>query len=350
MAAPAAPGGRLQELEPAHPAWMRLVSEAPESTAFHHPAWLETLAATYGYERLVLATVDTDGQVLAGLPLVRVRRLKGRAWVSLPFTDHCPPLARDPAALAGLAGEVAAWRRRQGLPVEVRGDLALGGDWRPATVGTRHLLDLDAGAEALWSGLRSTYRRNVRTAGRAGLRVRFSRGRADLDVFYRLHLETRRRQGVPVQPRRFLAALWRHLVEPSLGMAAIAETQAGEPVAAAVLLGWNRTLVQKFQASDAAHWQLRPNQLLIWAAIEWACQQGWHAFDFGRSDADHESLQHFKAGWGAKEVPLRYTVEGSMGSSVGGGGRLGGVLRQVIRRSPAVVCRALGGALYRFAA
>src|SRR5205807_2761399 len=104
---------------------------------------------------------------------------------------------------------------------------------------------------------------------RAGLRVRFTRRREDMDAFYRLQLATRRRLGVPVQPRRFIAAMWRHVIEPGLGAVALAETPAGQAVATSVMLTWNGTAIEKFQASDAAHWQTKPNQLVIWETIEW---------------------------------------------------------------------------------
>src|SRR5207253_2712050 len=125
----------------------------------------------------------------------------------------------------------------------------------------------------------------------------------------------------------------------------------GRVVSASVMLAWNGTLTEKFQASDAAHWRAKPNQLGIWATIEWACANGCRELDLGRSDAGHASLQRFKASWGAEELPLRYAVTGGPPpAEAGGRSALGGLLRQTIRRSPAFVCRALGRAFYRYAA
>jgi CelD/BcsL family acetyltransferase involved in cellulose biosynthesis len=341
---------RLVEVDPDDPAWMEFVAAVPEATVFHHPSWLKALVAAYAYRPLVLAELDGEGRIVAGIPLARVRRLSGRAWVSLPFTDHCPPLARDGASANRLAEDLAAWTRRQGLPAEVRGELPASPAWNRATIGTRHVLPLDGGVDAAWRGLRESLRRQVRSARRAGLRVRFTRRREDIDAFYRLQVATRRRLGVPVQPRRFIAALWQHVIEPGLGTVALAETPAGEAVATSVMLAWNGTAIEKFQASDAAHWQTKPNQLVIWATIEWGCEQGALAFDFGRSDAGHDSLQRFKAAWGAEELPLRYEVAGGASARAGGNGRLGGLMGHLIRRSPDLVCSTLGRVLYRFAA
>ena len=78
--------------------------------------------------------------------------------------------------------------------------------------------------------------------------------------------------------------------------------------------------------------------------------RGRSRLTFGRSDAAHSSLQRFKAAWGAEELPLRYAVAGGAAPATAGPGPLDAVLRQVIRRSPPFGCRALGRALYRYAA
>jgi CelD/BcsL family acetyltransferase involved in cellulose biosynthesis len=341
--------GRLVELDPAEPAWMDFVAAAPGATTFHHPAWLAALVAAYGYRPRVLAELGEGERIVAGLALMGVRRLSGRAWISLPFTDHCPPLAHDEASLRHLTEHIAAWGREHDLSLEIRGDLPASPAWTVTAVGTRHVLPLAPGVEALWAGVRKSLRNQVGAALRGGLRVRFSRAPADRDAFHGLMVRTRRRLGVPVQPHGFVAALWRHVIEPGLGIVALAETRDGTAVAASLLLTWNRMLIEKFQASDAAHWQAKPNQLLIWSTIEWGCQRGYLAFDFGRSDASSTGLQRFKASWDAQELPLRYAVAGKPGTRPGGG-RLDRLMSEVIRRSPALVCRALGRALYRYAA
>lgn len=350
MTATASLRPQLVELLPADPGWLRLVEEAREATVFHLPAWSRVLADTYRYPTAVLAELDGAGHVVAGLPLARVRRLRGPAWVSLPFSDHCPPLAAGGTDVRRLTGEVAAWGQRRRVPVEVRDAVPGSAAWRQAAVGSRHLLGLEAPEAELRRGLSQTHRRRLRQAERSGLRVRFGTSGADLDAFYRLHVQTRRRQGVPVQPRRFFAALLRHVLAPGLGTVALAERPGGRPVAGAVVLAWNQTAIGKFQASDAESWDLRPNHLVYWEALRWASARGCRTFDFGRSELRHSGLQQWKAGWSAAAVPLVYSLTGGGAPATGGGGPLGAVLGLLIRRSPAVVCRAVGGLLYRYAA
>lgn len=340
----------LTELQEDDPAWLELVAEAPGATAFHLPAWSRAVAGTYGYQTVLLAEVDERGRVAAGAPLVRVRRPSGAAWVSLPFTDHSPPLARDEASLGRLAADLAGWSARLGAPVEVRGELPTAPGWRDCTVGVRHVLSLEDGVEALRRGFSETHRRRLRQGERSDLRSRIGRTADDMAAFYRLHVLTRRRQGVPVQPRRLLRGIWEGLIAAGHGVVVLVEPPGRPPVAGALLLAWNGTATLKFQASDETCWEARPNHLCYWAALRWACETGHRRFDFGRTETGHEGLLRWKAGWGAEAMPLSYATTGRGEPSAGDRGALGAALRLVIRSSPPLVCRALGALLYRYAA
>jgi CelD/BcsL family acetyltransferase involved in cellulose biosynthesis len=350
LAACAREPDRLVELRQDDPAWLDLVLAAPEATVFHLPAWTRVVADPYGYRAAVLAERDERGRVAAGVPIACVRRLTGRAWVSLPFTDHCEPLARDGVSMDRLAGGLAEWSAREHAPVEVRGALPSATGWTNTVVGVEHSLHLEEGAEALRGRFSETHRRRLRQAERSGLRARIGRTVEEMEAYYRLHLLTRRRQGVPVQPRSFFAALWQHVIAPGHGVVVMAETPNGRPAAGAVVLAWNGTAIVKFQASDATCWALRPNHLCYWTALRWACEAGHRRFDFGRSETRHAGLQRWKAGWGGEAVPLTYAVTGEGDPRVDRHGLLDAAVRQVIRRSPTLVCRALGTLLYRYAA
>jgi CelD/BcsL family acetyltransferase involved in cellulose biosynthesis len=332
--------------------WLSFAGSAPDATPFHHPSWLRALTSTYRYRGFVAAQLDDAGGVTAGLPLLSVwRPLAGTVYVSLPFTDHVPPLARSEEALVALSGALASWRQKeQGAPgVEVRGSLAATENLVTVNAGVRHVLSLKAETAEL-RHLKPSVARHVKSAERALVQVRFGRSSGDLATFYRLHLQTRRRLGVPVQPWRFMRAIQEHVLEPGLGYLALAEDAHGVPLAAALFLTHNGTIVYKYGASDASQWHLRPNHLLFWRVIERSCAEGFRLLDFGRSDAESQGLRQFKAGWGAVEVPLQYTRLGGGRPAAGGTRRLGNALEVVIRRSPPFVCRALGELLYRYAA
>jgi CelD/BcsL family acetyltransferase involved in cellulose biosynthesis len=330
-------------LELDDPQWAAFVSSCPGAGPFHHPAWAHLLAGCYGLQPFALVACDTGGAIEAGIPVLR--RLRGRRsrLLSLPFTDACPPLVRSEQARRRLAAELALVGE-----LELRGPLE--GEGLVAHVrGVTHVLDLEDDPESVRRHFRPQMRRNVTRAEREGVVVRRGELRADLvDTFYGLHLRTRQRQGVPVQPRRFFALLWDGLLERGLGTLLLAYSGT-TPVAGAVFLSWNGAVTYKFGASDPAYWGLRPNNLLFWEAIREGCGRGDRTLDFGRTELDNHGLREFKSGWGAREEPLVYTFAGAA-RHADAHGFVVRALGTAIRHSPTWVCRAVGEAGYRYAA
>jgi lipid II:glycine glycyltransferase (peptidoglycan interpeptide bridge formation enzyme) len=168
-----------------------------------------------------------------------------------------------------------------------------------------------------------------------------------VDTYYRLHVETRRRQGVPVQPRKYFRLLWDHMILPGHGLVLLAIC-GGRAVAGAVYLYGGATVTYKYGASDPQFWPLRPNHAVMATAITWATDKGFSWFDFGRTDLDNTGLRRFKSSWGAVERPLRYTYF-SRQRAYGTTRRASRVLSPVIRHGPVFVCRGLGEMFYRYA-
>jgi CelD/BcsL family acetyltransferase involved in cellulose biosynthesis len=327
--------------------WFEFVRAHPAATVFHHPRWAGLLATVYGYRPLVLTVRDSEGSIVAGAPFLEVNSwLTGRRFISLPFTDFCPPLARDEASLAALVSAVKGWRASSGSPrVEIRGGMPDDDGFDLVQVGVRHELRLEPDARRVASRFRSSAVRNVRHAEREGVEVVQLRSREAVEDFYRLHCMTRRRLGVPVQPWRFFAALGQMIIEePRYGFVMVAR-RAGRPIAAMVFLSWNRHLIYKYSASDPAHVHLRPNNLLIDHAIEWACGNGFETLDFGKTDTPQAGLRRFKSGWGATELALEYSYAGSNARDQAPG-LVNRLSSRIIQVSPPIVGRAIGETLY----
>ena len=80
------------------------------------------------------------------------------------------------------------------------------------------------------------------------------------------------------------------------------------------------------------------------------CIEGYKRLDFGRTDFGADGLRYYKVGWGADEHPLSYSHVSSTPPASSGVPRVGGLTKQIIRRSPLWVCRGLGEVLYRWSA
>jgi CelD/BcsL family acetyltransferase involved in cellulose biosynthesis len=345
------PAPEARTIDPiADPDWLGLVERSPAAEVFHHPLWLELLHAQYGYE-FQACCVTGGGEIEAGIPIARVEsRLTGRRLVSIPFSDVCAPLLAgdaNPAALDALGPALAGEAERSGLELTVHAALPSipGAFVQPSFF--RHLLPLASDpAEVEGRYSKSQVKRGIKKARREGLRAERRTDAAALDAFYALHLETRRRLGVPTQPKRFIRR-FEQLFDAGLGFVELV-LDGDEPIAAAVFLTFNGTITYKYGASDAGKLAKRPNNLLFAETIRWACEQGFHTLDFGRTDVDNEGLRAFKRSWGAEEVELSYTYLTEREPSPGPGLR-DRVMGATIRRSPAFVGRLIGAALYRHA-
>ncbi len=209
----------------------------------------------------------------------------------------------------------------------------------------RHLLPLaEDPAEVEQRYSKSQIKRGIKKARRENLSAERRTDAAALDAFYALHLKTRQRLGVPTQPKRFIQR-FEELFDAGLGFVELVLDE-GRPIAAAVFLSFNGTLTYKYGASDAAALGKRPNNLLFSEVIRWACEAGFHTLDFGRTDIDNEGLRSFKRSWGADESELSYTYLADREPTLQPALR-DRVMGTTIRRSPAVVGRLAGAALYR---
>jgi CelD/BcsL family acetyltransferase involved in cellulose biosynthesis len=328
--------------------WKAFIGRSSAATAFHHPAWLRLLRDQYGYEMSAVCVEDERGHVLGGLPLARVRSiLTGTRLSALPFTDSCPLLVAEgapPSAADALIDGLREEQLRRALKLEVR-------DWLPHLGGGpgerfyHHVLELGRDVDAVEAGFsKSRVRSSIKKALREEVTVERAISVAALDDFYRLHVQTRRRLGVPTQPRRFIRR-FETLFKEGLGFVLTARWHQ-KPIAAAVFLAFNGNLIYKYGASQQEHLQKRPNNLLLRDAIRWGCEHGMQRFDFGRTDLDNEGLRSFKRAWGAQERVLGYTrlpAEPGRSALPAARPRLG----FVIRRSPALVGQLVGTALYR---
>jgi CelD/BcsL family acetyltransferase involved in cellulose biosynthesis len=332
----------------ADPEWLAFLERSPSAEIFHHPRWLELLRSQYGYE-LTACCVGNGRGIEAGIPIARIEsRLTGRRLVSLPFSDICSPLVAsdaDPSALQALGPALAGQAERSGLELTVRAPL-------PSAPGSfvengffRHLLPLaEDPAEVEQRYSKSQIKRGIKKAKREELRAERRTDPAALDAFYALHVRTRRKLGVPTQPKRFIRR-FEELFAAGLGFVELVHDR-DRPIAAAVFLTYNGTITYKYGASDVQRLAKRPNNLLFSEVIRWACDSGLETLDFGRTEGDNEGLRSFKRSWGAEEVELSYThfCEREPSSDPGLRDRVVGT---TIRRSPPFVSRLVGEALYR---
>ena len=332
--------------------WTSFVENHPAATPFHHPAWAQVLATTYGFDAAGLALLGADGEIEVALPIIRLG-LPGlrRRWISLPFTDWCPPLVQSGTDVSGLSERLDAVRAEHRVgSLEVRDRLPGDAGERTAR-GYHHVVSLQPDLSAVSARFdHSRVARKLHRVQRVDLSVRRSDSRSELlEAFYPLHVRTRRRLGVPVQPRRFFEVLWQEFINRGLGFVVTARV-SGVPVASSVFFTWNGRMLHKFAASDRGLvGNTGAGHAVVWRALQSGCETGHVEFDFGRTDFGNVGLRTFKRSWGARESALVYTVLGPRRPR-SPGGRGQAILGPVIRSSPELVTRAIGRVGYRYTA
>ena len=297
----------MQVLNPiTYPNWDNLIKEFPGHSIFHTSAWAKVLYECYGYEPVYFA--EMNGESPTGIiPVMEVKsKLTGDRGVSLPFTDFCNVLSTDRDDLIDIYRDILRYGRLKGWKyVEFRDDIS----WKERPVLSAlylvHVLGLDAGEKSVFRSFRSSTRRNIKKAQKEGVRIEIRHDQEAVDIYYRLHTLTRKRQGLPPQPRLFFRKIHEHIISENRGFVVLAKY--GEKyVAGAVYFHFGDKAIYKYGASDKTYQHLRANNLVMWEAIKWYIQNGFKSFHFGRTSENNKGLIQFKKGWGTEEAVLKY--------------------------------------------
>ena len=327
--------------------WEEFVEECDDAAPFHSRDWLGVLADAYGFEFSALCYCDSRGKLTAGIPFANVAGLTGKQRrICLPFTDRCGPIgSRREFGEYILPYAIASWEAEGINQAEIRE--TLGSEVGESDRFLGHQLVLEGNPQAAYRQISSSCKRAIKKAGKNGLKAVISADREMLEKFYDLHVLTRRKLGVPVQPKRFVDAIFERWV--AKGRAWFSVVLRGEETIAAGLFLANRNqVIYKYGASDPRWLACRPNNLMMWKAIEHTCELGIGIFDFGRTDLHHEGLRRFKQSWGSREFEFscynwpEFRGSGMMRQV------LGTMMPSVIRNSPKIVTRLVGEALYRY--
>jgi CelD/BcsL family acetyltransferase involved in cellulose biosynthesis len=326
--------------------WQDYAEAHPDSTIFHHRNWIQLLIDQYGLG-LHIPCVMHHGQVVAGLPFLETPSVWGpRRLVALPFTDCVRVLADSDQTAGEFRSRLTPAQYGHYRAMVIKTDTPLRAPTTPSCW-VRHTLDSSGGFERVAAGFCRRPQQNVRRAGARQLRFECRRDADALQVFYRLHLKTRHRLGVPVQPRKFFARLYQRILTQNLGFVGLVQC-AGAPIAAGVFLTYKSAMVYKYVASEPASLEHRPNDYLTHEAIRTAAEGGFATFDFGVSRSSQEGLRRFKRKWGAVEsdVVSEYLI-GNTRPLIENSRALR-VLSTAIRHTPPFLCRAVGAIAYPF--
>jgi hypothetical protein len=284
------------------------VESHPDSSVFHTAPYLEALRRTYGYAPTVYTTSTSEEPLTNGIVLCRVNSwLTGSRLVSVPFADHCEPLATAAGDLLAIVSAVRKAVEDGNLryaQIRARRPVVVA-----AAAGERHsfvfhTLDLTPPVDRLYGALhRTAIQQPVRRAEREGLRHESGQSKSLLRQFYSLLVLTRRRHGLPPQPMS-----WFDNLADCFGdrLTIHLASRRGQPLAAILTLRHRDVLVYKYSTSDERSHRLGAVPFLLWQTILDAKTRGLSLFDLGRTDPDNAGLAIFKERLGATRSTLTY--------------------------------------------
>ena len=329
------------------PSWDQIVLSHPDHNFFHRAAWAKVIWKTYGHKPIYIRFCR-DGELATLVPLMEVASpLTGRRGVSLPFSDFCRPLVFDKRGQESLVPQLLELgRKRKWRYFELRAGRESENFPAPSEKYYGHKLDLTGGMENLFARFKDPVRRAIRKAEKRGLNVEATNTREAMVDFYRLHVRTRRRHGLPPQPLSFFLNIHEEVVKADLGFVIVGKLGT-RPVAAAIFFYSGEAALFKFGASDERTQEIRGNNLVMWEAMKRLVGKGLRTLHFGRTTVSDDGLRRFKLSWGTDEEVIEY-FRFALGRDlcVNGYRNASGFGNRLFRKLPLAINRLAGALIY----
>jgi len=269
---------------------------------FQSAAWLRAVHSAVPQWVPYVVVAETD-HIAAAVPLLLRRRwgswwLYGGAWGT-----YGGIVGRDPEAVAAVRSHLEHLSRQPRVLClrvhDFAATLAEASGWR-RTKESCQVLDLPADSNALWDGALTSQNRNkIRKAEKRGVTVRRGRDAAAFAAYAALYRESAARWGTA---HALPAALFEALVEVHPGIDVWLAEHEGAVIAALLNFTCGGQVMNWGNVSRREAWNLSPNNLLHWRALQAACADvtGPRLYNFG-SSAGLPGVETFKAAFGARE-------------------------------------------------
>ena len=198
----------------------------------------------------------------------------------------------------------------------------------------------------MFSRFASSVRRAIRKAERSEVNATVMRNREAVGEFYLLHVETRRRHGLPPQPSSFFFNIYEQIIKNGHGFTVLARL-GSRTIAAAIFFHFGRNGLYKYAASDKRFQKFRANDLVMWCGIQFLVSHGAKKLHFGRTDCENSGLRRFKLSWDTEEETIDYfRVDSSGRQCLAPVGPHSGFHKRVFGTLPLMLNRLAGSMIY----
>ena len=336
--------GRLNDSE-SDIKWDKYVEWSSHATFFHLSGWKRVLEKTFGYEAHYLYADDHE-KICGVLPLMRVRSLlSGTALISLPFSVYGGIAADDEEVedlLLEEAKHVALENNANYL--ELRNKTARDG------MPTKNLYwtfikELPVAARECLAMLPRKARAAARKGGNSGLEA--ISGQNLVKEFFDIYAISVRNLGSPVFSKDYLENLIEEFPD---NIMVLVVRHDGQPIAAVFTLLYKDTVSPYYSGSLPQYFSLQPNNFMYLKLMEFAVENGYRYFDFGRSKKGTGAFD-FKKNQGFDPQPLYYQYVLNGTSEIPDASPLNPKVRAMVevwKRLPVPITKLIGPQVIRF--
>ena len=231
-----------------------------------------------------------DGEVPVGLALARYNRRFGFGdRVEVGGVYGYGPIVNDVAGKEKIISELIAFLEKRArkdrvceafiFQPEENGVLESLGYVMEKTFNV-YKVDLGKSVEELWMKIAHNKRRNIKKAQNQGVEVVASDSEKDLESFYEMHALAGKRAGFIPHSFSYFGSFLK--VFGVFGKAKVfLAIFEGKPVAGVFVVVHGDTAYALGAGSREEVWQVRPNDILHWKAMEWACNNGLSYYHMG---------------------------------------------------------------------
>jgi hypothetical protein len=289
--------------------WGKFIDQNNEATFYHNYSWFRIMERIFGYRQRGFALLDGDC-IVGGLPLFEINRIYQKCLVSSPFRDRGGLITKpgiDSSLLINEAIRIGANSQFDYVLIKNGNSIIPAAKKNFALHESKFWIttrtDLSSGAVAIWKKLKNNAQGPVKQAKKIGVVVSQGKSEKDIHSFYWIFLRTRHKLGVPCFSKKFFLALWEKFCLPGKAVLFLAKYKE-RTIAGIILLLHKDTVIDGYAASLPEFVQIRPNDLLVWHAIEWASAAGFKVFDFGADSPHQEGLLAYKRKWNGEQETL----------------------------------------------
>jgi serine/alanine adding enzyme len=297
-----------------HEQWNTFVHGHPKGTIFHTSYMDEVYRQTKNTYPLMLAALDSSGEILALLTAVRVQTLPnplGRfssrsIWYAEPL---CVESNQGIDALAEIVQEHDRLMQNRVLFTEIRPVWAAGPE-RIALERCRYhymgylnyVVDISQPIDTMLSNMRKSCRSGIRRFEKRGMEIRDVTTEEGIDMLYHFATLSYENSHVPLADKSMFTSAFK-ILNPHAMVKVFVAYYDDKPIAADIDLNYKHLEFAWYGGLERIK-GVSPAENLTWHQFKWGHEHGYTMFDFGGAGWPDEpyGVRDFKAKFGGKLV------------------------------------------------